>query len=191
MDTDEHGFSAFAFPAKRGVKRTLHLFRATLIASCRAMRAYKNKPPRLDRIFATYKSPLYFVTFCTWQRRPILACPEVQSALETYGRSVAPRGIAVGRYTVMPDHIHLFVAPGLEGDVSVSVRMIKRSLSAALRRKGEEAPHWQPGFFDRLLRTSDSYSEKWDYVRNNPVRAGLVSQSEAWPYQGEIEPIQW
>jgi len=29
-------------------------------------------------------------------------------------------------------------------------------------------------------------SEKWNYVRDNPVRAGLVENAEAWPYQGEV-----
>jgi len=29
------------------------------------------------------------------------------------------------------------------------------------------APHWQKGFFDHVLRSGDSYSQKWDYVREN------------------------
>jgi len=31
--------------------------------------------------------------------------------------------------------------------------------------------------------------QKWDYVRENPVRAGLVSKAEEWKYQGEIALI--
>lgn len=45
---------------------------------------------------------------------------------------------------------------------------------------------WQPGFFDHLLRGEESYREKWEYVRENPVRAGLVEHAEQWPFQGEI-----
>jgi len=41
-------------------------------------------------------------------------------------------------------------------------------------------------FFDHLLRNDESYAQKWEYVRENPVRAGLVHCSEDWPYQGEI-----
>src|SRR5882724_10125085 len=37
--------------------------------------------------------------------------------------------------------------------------------------------------FDRLLRSDESLSEKWEYVRLNPVRAGFVEHSEDWPYQ--------
>jgi hypothetical protein len=34
-----------------------------------------------------------------------------------------------------------------------------------------------------------SCSEKWNYVRDDPVRAGLVSSAEAWKYAGEIETL--
>jgi len=39
---------------------------------------------------------------------------------------------------------------------------------------------------DHVLRSNESYSQKWNYVRENPVRAGLVKSAEDWPYQGEI-----
>ena len=48
---------------------------------------------------------------------------------------------------------------------------------------------WQRGFFDHLLRSAESYGQKWNYVRENPVRAGLVAQPEDWPYAGEIVRI--
>ena len=50
------------------------------------------------------------------------------------------------------------------------IRMMKRSLSKAIP---VERPHWQAGFFDHLIRHRESYVEKWEYVRQNPVRAGL------------------
>jgi hypothetical protein len=46
---------------------------------------------------------------------------------------------------------------------------------------------WQREFFDHVLRSAESYSEKWNYVRNNPVRAGLVSTADEWKHPGEIE----
>ena len=48
---------------------------------------------------------------------------------------------------------------------------------------------WQEEFFDIVLRSSESYSQKWNYVRENPVRAGLVKKSDDWPFQGEIESL--
>ncbi len=47
-----------------------------------------------------------------------------------------------------------------------------------------QLPIWQRDFWDTQLRKSESYEEKWDYVVENPVRAGLASKSKDWPYQG-------
>ncbi len=96
----------------------------------------------------------------------------------------------VGRYVLMPDHIHLFagIAPNLV-TVSDGVRYLKKMLSKVIQQKGLSPPHWQKGFFDHVLRSSESYSGKWEYVVQNPVRAGLVLSPEEWPYQGEIHVL--
>jgi len=49
---------------------------------------------------------------------------------------------------------------------------------------------WQRGFFDHLIWSDESYSEKWNYVQQNPVRAGLVRDADEWPFQGEIVAIE-
>jgi hypothetical protein len=41
-----------------------------------------------------------------------------------------------------------------------------------------------------LINNTESYAQKWDYVRENPIRAGLVSTTEDWPFQGEIVEIE-
>jgi len=45
-------------------------------------------------------------------------------------------------------------------------------------RRDEEKSIVAPGFFDHILRNDESYSEKWEYVRENPVRAGLVQRAQ-------------
>jgi hypothetical protein len=39
------------------------------------------------------------------------------------------------------------------------------------------------------LRSEESYAQKWGYVRDNPLRAGLVANADDWPYAGEIITI--
>ena len=41
------------------------------------------------------------------------------------------------------------------------------------------------------LRGHESYAEKWAYVLQNPVRAGLVKNAGDWPYAGEITELHW
>lgn len=154
-----------------------------------SQRKFKDKPPRLERIFQKYDPPLYFITFNTTHRRKMLDRQEVHDAFISYAEKNASRGRAIGRYVIMPDHIHLFVR--IEGGSKLSdfVRLLKQELTKTLRGLGVQDDIWQPGFFDRLLRYSESYYSKWNYVRENPVRAGLVREPDEWPWQGEVVRI--
>jgi len=87
----------------------------------------------------------------------------------------------------MPDHAHLFVRGSLDFVLAQWVRLLRRDLSTATP---VTRPHWQKGFFDHLIRNNESYAGKWEYVRENPVRAGLVEHAEAWPYQGELVRLE-
>jgi REP element-mobilizing transposase RayT len=55
----------------------------------------------------------------------------------------------------------------------------------------DQIPIWQREFWDRQLRRQESYAAKWDYVKNNAVRHGLVAKAQDWPYQGELNPLAW
>ena len=52
-------------------------------------------------------------------------------------------------------------------------------------------PLFQRDCWDRQLRTGESYAQKWEYVRNNPVRKGLVAHADEWPYQGQVNVLEW
>ncbi|MCH6258906.1 transposase [Puniceicoccaceae bacterium K14] len=89
----------------------------------------------------------------------------------------------------MPDHVHFFVkslnAPKSLGQ---TIGLWKQWSSKHIKSKTNKMHfQWQPGFFDHVLRSEESYSEKWDYVANNPIRARLINKVDAWPYQGFID----
>ncbi len=144
------------------------------------------RPQRLERIFEKYDPPLYFVTFNTSRRRRVLANDVVFECFRDFATKGRDRDFAVGRYVLMPDHVHLFICGPRDFDLSQWIRILKRVLSRVL---AVETPHWQEGFFDHLIRNSESYEEKWSYVREDPVRAGLVDSADKWPYGGEIVRI--
>jgi REP-associated tyrosine transposase len=150
---------------------------------------YKPRLRRLDRIYPP--NPIYFVTACTHARQRLLDNDEIHRSFSDFFIRGTARGALVGRYVVMPDHFHLFVALQ-PGGVRLSgwMKSLKNSLSRVLREMDRPVPHWQDGFFDHILRSSESYKRKWRYVRENPVRAGLVPHAHDWPYQGEIHRLQ-
>ena len=91
------------------------------------MKSYARTPPRLHWVFS--RSPLFFVTCCTYRRRPILARAEVHAALIDFAnRAHGDFGIMVGRYVILPDHIHLFVAGTDDFNLGKWVGTLKRFL---------------------------------------------------------------
>jgi REP element-mobilizing transposase RayT len=157
----------------------------------RLQRRFPNRPPRLELLFSSVWS-FYFVTFNTHQRLCVLARDEIHDVFHAFGVRAEKHNIAVGRYVLMPDHIHLFVAfPMTDLTLSEWIGSLKTVLGKELLRLGVQKPHWQEGFFDHVLRSAESYGQKWEYVRMNPVRAGLCARPEQWPYQGEIVNVSF
>ena len=166
----------------------------------RVRRVIKRKPPRLVPIFQRFDAPVFFVTFNTHRRQAILANAALHDAFIADCRRAEQFRIGVGRYVIMPDHVHLFVCFGTGCEITLSewIKGLKRHLDKVLTASGCErvrvrsqklASFWQPGFHDHLLRSDESYAAKWGYVFQNPVRAGLVVRAEDWPFAGEIVHI--
>lgn len=151
----------------------------------------RKRPPRLELLFSSVRA-FYFVTFNTHHRLRLLARPEIHSVFRAFCVKAEEHHVAVGRYVIMPDHIHLFVAmPDTGITLSKWTHAWRTVLGKELLRLGFQKPHWQEGFFDHVLRNADSYSEKWEYVRMNPVRAGLCTEPNEWPFHGEIISIDY
>jgi putative transposase len=98
----------------------------------------------------------------------------------------------VGRYVLMPDHLHLFCSP-VETGSGYMEPWIRYWKSLATQEcpgvtKGEL---WQRDFWDTQMRSAENYATQWEYIRDNPVRRGLVAARSDWPFQGEIYPCGW
>jgi putative transposase len=140
---------------------------------------------RLDRVWAD--APVYFITCCVRDRKPLLANETAMSVLhEVWDNGESLYGWKVGSYVIMPDHVHFFCVTTVDAKpLSLFIGKWKEWTAKYLhRRHGYDAALWQDRFFDHLLRSEESYTEKRLYVQNNPVRAGLVKEPEAWPYWG-------
>ena len=139
-------------------------------------------------VFISLRQPtIVFLTVVTKDRVPCLANDEVHRAICEVWK--AADAWMVGCYILMPDHLHLFVAPvTLEFTLDAWVRYWKSLATRMLRKPNWR---WQTGHWDTRLRREENYRDKWEYVRQNPVRAGLVSDANAWPWQGEMNELPW
>ena len=70
----------------------------------------QRKRPASGVFLSRYQTTIVYVTVCTRHRRRWLATPEVHELLCSVWREAT--AWLVGRYVIMPDHIHLFAALG-------------------------------------------------------------------------------
>jgi REP element-mobilizing transposase RayT len=138
--------------------------------------------------------PIYFITTCAADREEVLAADEFHAvALEVWRNCERLYGWSVGRYVLMPDHVHFFCfsPPGAKS-LSLFVGKWKEwTAKYAAERLGVPSTLWQTEFFDHVLRAWEGYNEKWQYVRDNPVRRGLVADPDEWRYQGELNLLEF
>jgi REP element-mobilizing transposase RayT len=148
----------------------------------------KPRLSRLDQIYPGYS--VFFITFCTHAKQSLVANPSVHDAFLSFCKGAQERHILVGRYVLMPDHIHLFVDFGDEMPISMWVKSLKNALSKTFRAQGHPAPHWQKGYFDHLVRSEETSEEKWRYVEQNPVRKALVSKCAIGLIKARLYPCR-
>jgi adenosylcobyric acid synthase len=152
--------------------------------------------PPVDR-FKT--STIIFLTVCTKNRQPLLHNDRMHELLQQAWEQAD--GWRVGKYLIMPDHIHLFCSPARQ-DFSLQawVKYWKSLVSRAVKGfgancgpggTGPSMPVFQRDFWDTQVRRGKEYGEKWDYIRANPVRAELTDHPDRWEFQGELNVLFW
>lgn len=148
----------------------------------------RKRPVHMPNIERPNQPVILYVTVCTKDRRPILANSPVHEALIRVW--LEAEQYRVGRYVIMPDHIHLFCSPASCDPENVKrwVAYWKRLATIELRNL---TPIWQRDCWDTQLRQIGQYGEKWEYVVGNPVRKGLVGAPEQWPFQGCLNELAW
>jgi REP element-mobilizing transposase RayT len=93
---------------------------------------------------------------------------------------------------VMPDHVHALCQPLVKdeggtynlGEILHSVKSF--SAHRINQRRGTKGSIWQDERFDRIVRDEKEFSEKWQYIRDNPVKNGLSEKPEDYPWLYEV-----
>ena len=141
-----------------------------------------------------HESNWVFLTVCAEKRTRWLAQSPVQRTLHDIWQNTATAWL-VSDYLLMPDHLHLFCAAhDLKFTIERWIGFWKDQLTKNLKKQdGGDLiiGKFQMGGFHHRLRDGESYSQKWRYVLENPVREGLVKYVEDWPYSGRVHEIGW
>ena len=136
------------------------------------------RPPRISVWLRDDQTVTYFITLCVEDHRSVLDNPVAVQAIQTFCRANENwRTIAA---VAMPDHFHALVCPTKDREGKIT--QFSEGLKRFVRSQTQARWKWQEGVFDRLLRQDEFAESKWFYIRENPVRAGLVERWEDWPF---------
>jgi REP element-mobilizing transposase RayT len=113
-----------------------------------------------------------------WLSEPRIAKAVIKNFLEGERRG----RYDLGAWVVMPNHVHVIILPHV--DLAKIVTGIKahsaRDANCLLGRSGK--PFWARDYFDRWIRSSYEEARITNYIEQNPVKAGLCSDPEAFPW---------
>jgi putative transposase len=125
---------------------------------------------------------LHFVTFSCYQRAPLLSTPRARDVFEqTLERARRWYGFYVAGYVVMPEHVHLLITEPGRAKLAVALQMLKQNVARKVREP-EGGSFWQARYYDFNVWSEAKRIEKLRYIHRNPVRRGLVTSPEQWPW---------
>jgi len=152
---------------------------------------YRRNLPHLQKDFTPH-----FITFVTKFRRtlPPLARDIVLSSCCHDDRHRYELHVAV----VMPDHVHMILTPLTDAtraeicSLTKITQCIKGASAWAINQKLKRTGRvWQEESFDHVLRSAEGLDSKIEYVLQNPVRKGLVTdwREYRWAWLRQDPPL--
>lgn len=144
---------------------------------------------------------VYFITICTHDKQHFFSNFKVANIIKD---EIGHRMINETKlfcYSIMPDHLHMLLSltenyTKKGADKSVGKRTLQNWVSAYKRYTSRIAnqlfeikPLWQKNFYDHIVRNEESLIKVAEYIVNSPVRKGMVSEWEEYPYSRIIDPL--
>jgi REP element-mobilizing transposase RayT len=142
---------------------------------------YRRKLPHYQK----FDRPL-FVTFCKRNREPL--SPAARSLVLEHCLKGNNRTMHLHAVVIMPEHVHLLLTPmrnaeGWPFPLKDILKLVKGPAARSVNMlTGTHGALWQDESFDHVLRSNESFDEKLEYIRQNPVRRQLVAQPEEYEW---------
>ena len=126
----------------------------------------------------------YFITACAHMQQNLFQRDQVAELMvATFSKYRDAGEFEIHEYVVMPNHIHLLISIADQQKLSRVIQLIKGGFSHSLRQNGiifREV--WEQRYYDRRVRNANEFAEISRYIRQNPVRKGLVERAEDYPH---------
>jgi putative transposase len=164
-----------------------HLRQLTLAVPWKRTASSRATKARQEEALAavdSFADRIFFVTSVTWGRRALFQSESLARLLLETIFSYRERGIfELYEFAVMPDHIHLLLAPKTGVAVERAMQFIKGGFSHRfMKETGSRMEIWQRSSTNHRIRDWTDFEKHRRYIHLNPVRAGLVEFPKDYPY---------
>jgi putative transposase len=126
----------------------------------------------------------FFVTSVTWERRALFRSERAATLFSETLFGYRNRGIfQLYEFVLMPDHIHLLLAPKPTLALERALQFIKGGYSHRfMKETGSRMEIWERSFTNHRVRDATDYEKHRSYIHLNPVRTRLVERPQDYPY---------
>ncbi|WP_414564517.1 MULTISPECIES: REP-associated tyrosine transposase [unclassified Anabaena] len=129
---------------------------------------------------------VYFITFNTWEKLELnLKAREIAFNSCLFFNN---KRYQIFVLVVMTNHVHLLIQPLLKSEKDYwSLSSIMNSIKSYSAKQIPKVMNhigivWQNERYDRIVRNEQEFQQFWEYIRQNPVKAGLSSTPEDYPF---------
>ncbi|MBD2267450.1 transposase [Anabaena sp. FACHB-1391] len=142
---------------------------------------FQKQLPRLEKPHAKY-----FITFVTWERLELT--PAARQVVLECCKYFDNQKYKLYAVVIMPDHVHLLIEPLLKDETEFwSIGSILHSIKSY---SAKQIPNvmlhigkvWQDGRYDEMIKNEQEFINKWEYILQNPVKAGLSNTPDEYPF---------
>ena len=140
---------------------------------------------------APQETRTYLVTAVTAQRRSLFQVTATAELLERTILDYHSQGkFLLHAFVIMPDHFHALITPAPDVSLEKAMQFIKGGFSFRLKSKLDV---WMRSFNESQISTRGEVRSCVRYIEDNPVRRGIVTTPEAYPFssaaRGRLDPL--
>jgi putative transposase len=140
---------------------------------------------------APQETRTYLVTAVTAQRRRLFQVTATAELLQRTILDYRSQGrFLLHAFVIMPDHFHALITPAPDVSLEKAMQFIKGGFSFRLKGKLDV---WERSFNESQIMSEEKFVSCVRYIEENPVRRGLVSTPDAYPFNsaalGPLDPM--
>jgi putative transposase len=116
------------------------------------------------------------------RRRTFFGDDDYRLYRDLLGAACAGAGVKVLGYCLMPNHVHLILAPTDEDGLRRALAPVHRRYAGAIHAREKRTGHFWQGRFGAVALDEAHLAAAMRYVAFNPVRARLVRRPQDWAW---------